>query len=1259
MASHHPGEGWSERNPVPTVQQYREIEAQRQRTAAHNDSRLAQTDADETVPVNSASANDVAPTAATNAEVSEASAVPQAAPSIGNEYEGPRHRKSLSSAGPGTFAGPPPPPSAPVKGAAGDGAGPPTVAKASKDDEIPNVGGGLEEKERIKKQQQPRGKPNQFEQKGERVVTDPTTGGEVQIRDASENAKIDPDRLDSRYHSTSPGFSTNLPKDASTHHPMHTAPYPAQPSNILLQAFPAPTDSDALDRLRSTFQQLAKGLGVAMGVTWFFVAFGAGWLRFVWRTALLIGIGAGGWSGLNVALRKIEREFEHVRAEMHRQRGQQFSPPMPESVEWLNAAIACIWKQINPEMFVSVADMVEDIMQQSLPGFVDAVKIDDLGIGENPFRLVAMRGLADTMGDAEYPREEWIDQGRKDLANANANGDKKLSPEEDADGDGIADDDESGDFLNYEVAFSYSARPGQSSKERAKNIHLLLEFFVGAYDLFQIPLPIWIQVEHISGTLRLRCQVVQQAPYIRNVTFSLMGVPRVEISAIPMSKALPNVLDLPLISGFVQSSIAAAANMYVAPKSMTLNVGQILSGEVKKDVDAVGVLVVEIEYAEDLSSQDANGFSDPYVALAYSKFGRTLYASRIVFEDLNPVWKETAFLLVTKDDLKVESLSVQLWDSDARTADDIVGRVNVPLNQLAAQANQMHDRTDKLMGFEDADSMPGTLKWKVGFFEKADFDPSLIKDEKERQRLVKVTKDREAKDKHGTATASAAPNEGSAEVSALNCPPDPQYPTGILSIIVHHIAGLETRDVEKGVMGKAREGPHGQDVDAKGANGKSLPCGYVEFIVNDDIIYKTRVKQYTNMPFYEAGTETFVRDWTRTEVRLAVRDARLREHDPLMGVVSLDLPSLFEESSQVSQSFAIQDGVGYGKVFATLCFRSVRAKLPQQLLGWDTATVELLSAITIEGDAKLKSKKIKVSTGDATERIAPSQEVPEGKETLVRLPVYDRYSTLLTFDVGGGGVSLGPFGGKPEAVAVCALSDLADDDVVELELDLMAGERLGTLKRNYPNEQTRKTHAYEVVGKLHVKVRIDAGLDDDHLRLVESSAGRKDRHEFEIYNRLEGMPKRAEENAHANDDGVVDSAERKRINKAKTEALHARHRGVMGYTAARTGVWAKGECASGSRRDRSWESPGRGVRASRVWRTLSFPFRLEASDGKKQLTSSLPLSLSPSLALSCHFPITLSTLVSTVPLPTFLGTYTLYAATTLRPALHPCILAPP
>lgn len=126
------------------------------------------------------------------------------------------------------------------------------------------------------------------------------------------------------------------------------------------------------------------------------------------------------------------------------------------------------------------------------------------------------------------------------------------------------------------------------------------------------------------------------------------------------------MLDLPLISGFVQSSVAAAANEYVAPKSMTLNLASILTGDgIKKDTLALGIFVITLHHAEGLSAQDNNGKSDPYIVLSYAKFGKPLYSTRIISGDLNPVWEETAVLLVSADEIKAgESLSIQLWDND-------------------------------------------------------------------------------------------------------------------------------------------------------------------------------------------------------------------------------------------------------------------------------------------------------------------------------------------------------------------------------------------------------------------------------------------------------------------------------------------------------------------------------------------------------------------------------------------------------------------
>jgi hypothetical protein len=84
-------------------------------------------------------------------------------------------------------------------------------------------------------------------------------------------------------------------------------------------------------------------------------------------------------------------------------------------------------------------------------------------------------------------------------------------------------------------------------------------------------------------------------PFVKNVTFTLMGLPQVNVSAVPMTERGINVLNLPFISGFVNNSIAAAANEYVAPKSMSLEVGKLIVGDdIKKGAVVLGYANAQI-----------------------------------------------------------------------------------------------------------------------------------------------------------------------------------------------------------------------------------------------------------------------------------------------------------------------------------------------------------------------------------------------------------------------------------------------------------------------------------------------------------------------------------------------------------------------------------------------------------------------------------------------------------------------------------------
>ncbi|KAK8844773.1 hypothetical protein IAR55_006623 [Kwoniella newhampshirensis] len=958
-------------------------------------------------------------------------------------------------------------------------------------------------------------------EKGQRRVRDPVTGAEIIVKDADPK-----------------DFDSTTPATMGT--------------NVLFHAFPPP-QPPSVDAMLGKLRMLGLGAAGGLFVVWVSVAFGNGIISFVWRSILCGVVGFALMTGISIVERGLAKEVERVRQDMGRQRGEAFSPPIPESVEWLNGLIKLIWGLVDPSLFISVADMVEDILQQSLPGFVDAVRITDLGQGSNPLRITSIRALPDQPGDEGYPKSDWIDQGNPEIKSKDTAGKDIM-------------EDEAGDYYNFEVAFSYAALPGQGNQLRAKNIHLLIEFFLGLYDWLHIPIPIWIQVEQIYGVVRLRVQFIPEPPFVRNLTFALCGVPAVEVSAIPMSNKLPNVLDLPFVSSFVKMGIAAGTAELAVPKSMTINIQEMLSGAAVGDTRAIGIFLITIHHCEGLSGQDNNGLSDPYVVLAYAKFGKPLYSSRIILGDLNPVFEETCVLLLTMDEVKAkEDLAAMLWDSDKMSADDLVGRIQIPVEELMKKPNTMIRREDHLMGFEDADDMPGKLVWSIGYFEKA---PLL----KELERGPTV--DEAASAPAPTKTApememmpqDSAPNPAKKDLpppppDVQKTKPDPKWPSGVLSIILHQVNNLERQNLS-GASGD-REGEAGQDTDEPSEQSDNLPSGYGEFLVNDDMVYKTRVKQYTTNPYFEAGTEVFVRDFENTVVRVVIRDSRLREADPILGIVSVRLSEVFSEASSVSQVYALTEGVGFGKANISFAFRGVQTVLPPNMRGWDTGTLEVSDVSFAAKNTELfepKATRLRVVTSEKVETLPKKEAELQGNSIvwdmdMLRMPVYSRYQSSVVFEIGkggGGALSAIGVGVKPDAIAVLWMQDLTDDVEQEVRLPVFIGKNLENLRQNAINDQTRKFHEFEVVGELTARIKLDSGLDEDHEQLNQSQSRR---HAQEAYDHIEGEAELARKQAHYDDDGVIDKKEKKDMERAHKRQLESRGRGPAQVKAYRSAKW--------------------------------------------------------------------------------------------------------
>lgn len=57
-----------------------------------------------------------------------------------------------------------------------------------------------------------------------------------------------------------------------------------------------------------------------------------------------------------------------------------------------------------------------------------------------------------------------------------------------------------------------------------------------------------------------------------------------------------------------------------------------------------------------------------------------MFSTRVIQKELNPVWEETAVVPLDTTSIRIgEKLSIQLWDSDRFSADDVLGQVDVDI----------------------------------------------------------------------------------------------------------------------------------------------------------------------------------------------------------------------------------------------------------------------------------------------------------------------------------------------------------------------------------------------------------------------------------------------------------------------------------------------------------------------------------------------------------------------------------------------------
>ena len=567
-------------------------------------------------------------------------------------------------------------------------------------------------------------------------------------------------------------------------------------------------------------------------------------------------------------------------------------------------------------------------------------------------------------------------------------------------------------------------------------------------------------------------------------------------------------MDIPLLSSFVQSSIDAALAEYVAPKSLTLDLKDMLVGDdFKKDTRARGVLMVTIKRARNFKEGDMtipvlrNGSSDSYVAVGWAKFGKPVWSTRVIVADMEPIWNETTFIIVGPEELNAgERLRVQLWDSDRTSADDDLGRIEVDLKELmqnSQSSGKIWDRHDGFKAPEAGKVEPGWLDWSVGYFTKTRITEDQLQQQKVEPdiRTVEQLKEKVSKDAERK-LREAIDRDESREIGQqkaqdlkiredkmiISAPPPHGYPTGILSIQIHNITGLQFEKTNK------IEPEDGDDTEE---GSSELPSSYCSIILNHQKVFKTRTKPKNSKPFFNAGTERLVRDWRTTEVMLSIRDSRIHEDDPLLGIVYLNIGRLFHNRSQVVESYPLVGGIGYGRIRVSIVFRSIQLQLSQELRGWDFGTLEVTGSIVSRSLAQnLRGLRLKLRTsvnrGKMYTSISDDNDIHwTGKKGRpVRLGVRKRYCSCLVIEFRKNSMMLD----KTPAFALLWLKDIPDDQETTVKLPVYHGHLLKRAEENCLGPD----NLGEELGTIDVPLKLWHGLGGYHHKLASKSPNLQD-----------------------------------------------------------------------------------------------------------------------------------------------------------------------
>jgi hypothetical protein len=338
----------------------------------------------------------------------------------------------------------------------------------------------------------------------EREVTDPVTHLPITIHDFTDkDLKMTP--ANGPAAGSQPETATGSAAMKKSDEQLHNEGEFGQEALASMETlFPPPDFQKTRDDITYVYRRaMTVGLSiVSVSLTlvvalFSFTRHSSGWSRILF-TALEVAVSLGISAAVIVGMRqytenRIKGIWDTEVWHAERQHGKQLAKgKTPESAQWLNSLLASIWPLINPDLFTSISDTLEDVMQASLPKVVRMVSVDDIGQGSQAFRILGVRWLPTGAATRSVSEDGKLKSNNKEKSDRSVPGegqiqdstnhqDKEENGQEAEDNDNMAEgmEAEEGDFINMEVAFAYRPSTGRKGmKQRAKSAHLYLAFYM-------------------------------------------------------------------------------------------------------------------------------------------------------------------------------------------------------------------------------------------------------------------------------------------------------------------------------------------------------------------------------------------------------------------------------------------------------------------------------------------------------------------------------------------------------------------------------------------------------------------------------------------------------------------------------------------------------------------------------------------------------------------------------------------------------------